>query len=84
MVPFIPPIFCFTPTILGVPITMAPLLGILFLWVVTCGAYFNTAILQEMRSFILRIWYSLSSERLVNIKITKFYVEKVVPSARKI
>jgi hypothetical protein len=25
----------------------------------------------------------LSSERLVDIKITKFYVEKVVPSARK-
>jgi hypothetical protein len=54
MVPFILPIFCFIPIILGVPITMAPLLGILFLWVVTCGAYFNTAILQEMRSFILR------------------------------
>jgi hypothetical protein len=28
--------------------------------------------------------YSLSSERLVAIKITKFYVAKVVPSARKI
>jgi hypothetical protein len=28
--------------------------------------------------------YSLSSERLVDIKITKFYAEKVVPSARKI
>jgi hypothetical protein len=29
-------------------------------------------------------WYSLSSERLVDIKITKFYAEKVVSSARKI
>jgi hypothetical protein len=28
--------------------------------------------------------YSLSSERLVDIKMTKFYVEKVVPNARKI
>jgi hypothetical protein len=28
--------------------------------------------------------HSLSSERLVDIKITKFYAEKVVPSARKI
>jgi hypothetical protein len=29
-------------------------------------------------------YYSVSSERLDDIKITKFYVEKVVPSARKI
>jgi hypothetical protein len=29
------------------------------------------------------VFYSLSSERLVDIKITKFYIEKVVPRARK-
>jgi hypothetical protein len=29
-------------------------------------------------------FYSLSGERLVDIKMTKFYAEKIVPSARKI
>jgi hypothetical protein len=37
----------------------------------------------HMRAFDFFL-YSLYSERLVDIKITKFYVEKVVPSARKI
>jgi hypothetical protein len=34
-------------------------------------------------SFYLSPWvklYSLSSDRLVDIKITKFYVEKIVPT----
>jgi hypothetical protein len=38
----------------------------------------------EMLNSVYENWYSLSSERLVDIKITKFYAEKVVPSARKI
>jgi hypothetical protein len=36
------------------------------------------------KCFAVQNWYSLSSERLVDIKITKLYVEKVVPGARKI
>jgi hypothetical protein len=38
----------------------------------------------EMLNSVYENWYSLSSERLVDIKITKFYAEKVVLSVRKI
>jgi hypothetical protein len=33
---------------------------------------------QDAKIKIFKYWYSLSSEILVNIKITKFYVERVV------
>jgi hypothetical protein len=52
--------------------------------------FLNQAVILNSKGFFTRsqfcyqIWYSLSSERLVDIKITKFYAEKVVPSARKI
>jgi hypothetical protein len=35
-------------------------------------------ILETGLEILHLIWYSLSSERLVGIKITKFYMEKVV------
>jgi hypothetical protein len=38
----------------------------------------------QFSTFAQKMNYSLSSERLVHITITKLYVEKVVPSARKI
>jgi hypothetical protein len=44
-------------------------------------AVFRDSEIQTQRIIHL---YSLSSERLVDIKITKFYAEKVVHSARKI
>jgi hypothetical protein len=40
---------------------------------------------KTLATFILtQSTYSLSIERLIDIKITKFYTEKVLSSARKI
>jgi hypothetical protein len=44
-----------------------------------------TTMMHLTPNILNRIWYSLSSERLVPIKITKFYQrESIVPNARKI
>jgi hypothetical protein len=50
--------------------------------VLTKTILFVNELLRNFSRFA--IWYSLSSERLVDMKITKFYTEKVIPSARKI